>query len=87
MKLNIIFNRDKTNNIGINGELIYHIKKTFNGLSQLLEGVVVMGYNTWESLPVKPLKGRINVVITKGHFYYLSCTEGIKKPQLIFRII
>ena len=42
-----------------------------------------MGYNTWESLPVKPLKDRINVVITKDHFYYLSCNQGIKKPQLI----
>ena len=44
-----------------------------------------MGYNTWESLPVKPLKDRINVVITKDHFYYLSCTKRIKKPQLIFK--
>lgn len=26
--------------------------------------VVVMGWNTWESLPVKPLKDRINIVIT-----------------------
>lgn len=26
--------------------------------------VIVMGWNTWESLPVKPLKDRINIVIT-----------------------
>ena len=27
-------------------------------------GVVMMGRNTWESLPVKPLKHRINIVVT-----------------------
>ena len=76
MKLNIIFNRDRTNNIGINGELIYHIKEDLQWFKSITsDGVVVMGYNTWESLPVKPLKDRINVVITKDHFYYLSCTS------------
>lgn len=86
MKLNIIFNRDKTNNIGINGELIYHIKEDLQWFKSITSGgVVVMGYNTWKSLPVKPLKDRINVVITKNNFYYLTSTEGIKKPQLIFK--
>ncbi len=28
------------------------------------EGVVVMGRNTWESLPKKPLIGRLNFVVT-----------------------
>jgi dihydrofolate reductase len=28
-------------------------------------GVVVMGRNTWESLPKKPLPNRVNVIISK----------------------
>lgn len=27
--------------------------------------VIIMGRNTWESLPIKPLPNRINVVVTK----------------------
>lgn len=29
-----------------------------------MDQVVVMGYNTWESLPKKPLNGRLNFVVT-----------------------
>ena len=37
-------------------------------------GVVVMGRNTWESLPFKPLPNRINFIVTsqQGH-YPRSC--------------
>lgn len=31
---------------------------------QTLNKVVVMGYKTWESLPLKPLPGRVNVVLS-----------------------
>ena len=54
MKLNIIFNRDKTDNIGINGELVYHIKEDLQWFKSITSGgVVVMGYNTWESYSSK----------------------------------
>ena len=29
-----------------------------------MDGVVVMGRKTWESLPEKPLLGRVNIVLT-----------------------
>jgi len=37
-------------------------------------GVVVMGRNTWDSLPIKPLPNRINFIVTsqQGH-YPRSC--------------
>jgi len=28
---------------------------------------VIMGRNTWESLPYKPLKGRVNIVLSTSH--------------------
>ena len=33
-------------------------------------GVVVMGRNTWESLPFKPLPNRINFIVTSQDGYY-----------------
>jgi len=33
-------------------------------------GVVVMGRNTWESLPFKPLPNRINFIVTRQTGYY-----------------
>lgn len=29
-------------------------------------GAIIMGRNTWESLPVKPLKGRLNLVVSSN---------------------
>jgi dihydrofolate reductase len=29
-------------------------------------GAIIMGRKTWESLPVKPLKGRMNIVVTSN---------------------
>ena len=42
-----------------------------------LHNVVVMGYQTWKSLPKKPLKNRYNIVISQNHVHEL----GSKHPQ------
>jgi dihydrofolate reductase len=45
------------------------------------DGIVIMGRNTWESLPVKPLPNRINYVITsdpnisKGYYGRFTSTN------------
>lgn len=36
-------------------------------------GAMIMGRNTWESLPVKPLKSRLNVVVSRD----ASLTEHV----------
>lgn len=33
---------------------------------ETLGGALIMGRRTWQSLPVKPLKNRLNVVVTRG---------------------
>jgi dihydrofolate reductase len=56
---------DKNGGIGYNGTIpwncpedLKHFKETTKG------GILIMGRGTWDSLPVKPLKGRKNVVIS-----------------------
>lgn len=64
MKL-VIAGIDKTNGIGYNGTIPWDLpgdRRLFRNLT--MNGIIVMGRKTWESLPVKPLPGRINVVIT-----------------------
>ncbi len=33
---------------------------------ETLGGAIIMGRNTWESLPVKPLKNRLNIVVSSN---------------------
>lgn len=51
--------------IGMNNQLLWHIPEDFKWFKKHTAGhPVVMGRRTWESLPLKPLPGRKNVVIT-----------------------
>ena len=67
----------KKNGIGINNSLPWNIKKDlqyFKNITTLVDkdeqieyiNTVIMGYNTWESIPkkYKPLENRINIIIT-----------------------
>ena len=73
----IILACDINNGIGKNNKLPWKIKedmeyfKTKTTYSEYpdYKNVVIMGYNTWISIPNKfrPLKGRINIIITKNH--------------------
>ena len=51
--------------IGKNNELLWHISEDLKRFKWLTSGnTVIMGKRTWESLPRKPLPGRINIVLT-----------------------
>ena len=52
--------------IGNNGQLPWHISDDMKRFKALTLGhTVVMGRKTWDSLPKKPLPGRVNVVVTR----------------------
>lgn len=51
--------------IGKNNELLWHISEDLKRFKRLTSGnTVIMGKRTWESLPRRPLPGRINIVLT-----------------------
>lgn len=66
------------NVIGDKGNLIYHIKKDMENFKKVTMGnVVIMGRKTFESLPnKKPLKGRVNIVLTQDKDYYIDIDEN-----------
>lgn len=63
--LKFIWAQDKNGLIGSKGKLPWSNKADLNYFkNQTTGGVVVMGLATWVSIGSKPLKGRINVVLT-----------------------
>ncbi len=56
--------------IGRKGDLPWRISSDLKRFKQITMGKpVIMGRKTWESLPRRPLAGRLNIVITRHHDY------------------
>jgi len=89
----------KNGGIGYKGNLPWKLKKEmeyFNRMTSQVncegaQNAVIMGRNTWQSIPDKfrPLKGRINVVISKtlndvpeGVLLYPKLTDAVKSIHL-----
>lgn len=80
----IIVAKDNNDNIGLNNKLIFHYKKDMENFKTITtntkkEGninAVIMGKNTFESIPnkFKPLKNRLNIIMssTKHHINELN---------------
>jgi dihydrofolate reductase len=52
--------------IGKDNTIPWHIKEDFQLFKEKTQdNVIIMGRNTWESLPKKPLPNRVNIVISK----------------------
>ncbi|MGQ9620035.1 MAG: dihydrofolate reductase [Bacteroidales bacterium] len=60
--------------IGMDNRLLWHIPADLKRFKRLTTGkCVIMGKKTWESLPVKPLPGRKNIVLTDNPNDYFDC--------------
>jgi dihydrofolate reductase len=52
--------------IGYNGELLERIPEDMKHFRELTENnIVIMGRKTWDSLPIKPLQGRSNIILSR----------------------
>ena len=52
--------------IGYDGELLERIPEDMKHFKELTMGnIVIMGRKTWDSLPVKPLQGRSNIILSR----------------------
>lgn len=51
--------------LGSQGDLVWHITADLKNFKRLTLGhPVIMGRKTWESLPKRPLPGRLNIVVS-----------------------
>lgn len=61
--------------LGRKGDLIWHISADLKNFKRLTTGhPVIMGRKTWESLPKRPLPGRLNIVMSRSGY----AAEGAK---------
>ena len=65
MKLAMIAAVGPNLELGSGGDLVWHISADLKNFKKLTTGhPVIMGRKTWESLPKRPLPGRLNIVIS-----------------------
>ena len=63
--LSLIVARACNGAIGKNGQIPWHIPEDLAFFKrETLGGAIIMGRRTWESLPYRPLKDRLNQVVT-----------------------
>lgn len=75
------------NAIGLAGRMPWHLPEDLRHFKQLTLGhPVIMGRSTWESLPKRPLPGRLNVVISRNPSLELSGALKASTPQEALRL-
>ena len=83
---NIVVSVNNNDVIGYNNQLLIESKEDLKRFYQVTSlsknefpNVVVMGYKTWLSIPEskKPLKYRLNIVLTKNHESSIKCSENL----------
>lgn len=64
--ITLIVARDRNGAIGKGGDIPWHLPGDMKMFQrETTGGALIMGRATWESLPVKPLKGRLNIVVSR----------------------
>ena len=77
---------DENWGIGFNGELLEKIPEDLKRFKKLTKGnVVVMGRKTWDSLPVKPLPDRLNLIISRQAQFVGMFTVSVGMEEAMVR--
>ncbi|WP_421728951.1 dihydrofolate reductase [Brevundimonas sp.] len=66
----LVVARGRNGVIGQDGDLPWRLRSDLQRFKEITLGKpCIMGRNTWESLPLRPLPGRLNLVLTKDLSY------------------
>ena len=91
MHIHLIWAQDANAAIGKAGTLPWHYPEDLKNFKKLTIGnTIIMGRKTWDSLPIKPLPNRHNIVISSKNQFnvdsYTSidlCIQDLKKNKSI----
>lgn len=71
MQINLIAAIDTNGLIGLNGSIPWYCPEDLKRFKALTAGhTVIMGRKTWDSLPVKPLPNRHNVIVSANSDWF-----------------
>ena len=80
MKIHLIWAQDEHGGIGKNGKLPWHISEDLKNFKKLTLGsAIIMGRNTWESLPIRPLPERRNIVLSHQEIPDVECYTSVEE--------
>ncbi len=72
--ITLVVARARNGAIGKDGDIPWHASEDLKMFqAETMGGALIMGRNTWDSLPFKPLKGRLNIVVSRD----TSLTEHV----------
>ena len=79
--ISLVVARGRNGVIGRDGDLPWRLRSDLQRFKAITVGKpCLMGRKTWESLPLKPLPGRLNLVLTKDESYE---ADGMAKGALV----
>jgi len=79
MKIHLIWAQDQNGGIGKEGRLPWHIPEDLKNFKKLtLNSTILMGRHTWESLPIKPLPKRKNIVLSSHNIQEVECYSSVE---------
>ena len=86
--LSIIVAMTQNNAIGKDNDLLWHISDDLKRFKSLTSGhPVIMGRNTWESLPKRPLPRRRNIVLTHDETFAEEGAEVARSINAVMDMV
>ena len=90
----MIWAQDTNNAIGRGGTLPWHFSEDLKNFKKLTTGhTIIMGRKTWDSLPIKPLSDRRNIVIShtpqtdvESYTSIESCIDSLSNDKEISNV-
>ena len=90
MEIHLIWAQDINGGIGVKGKLPWHISEDLKNFKKITNhSTIIMGRKTWDSLPLKPLPNRRNIVLSKTkhnlvetYNSYEKCMKKLKKDNI-----
>ena len=80
MKIHLIWAQEINGGIGKDGKLPWHISEDLQNFKKLtLDSTIIMGRKTWESLPIRPLSNRRNIVLSRNEVSDVECYTSIEE--------
>ncbi len=80
----IVAMTEKTNSIGKDGDMIYHLKDDLKYFKETtLNHTIICGRKTYFSFPKRPLPNRKNIVLTRGNMVFDGAFTLSSKEDVI----
>ena len=80
MEIHLIWAQERNGGIGKEGKLPWYISEDLQNFKKLtFNSTILMGRKTWESLPIRPLSKRRNIVLSSKLISDVECYMSVEE--------